>query len=320
MKQIITKILPIIIIFFLIVHSRQTIEFSHSILGRLFAVSIIVFYIKCDILYGLLACLLVIFYYQSDFVEQYNNENDKIKLINLEGFNEIVSEKPMTSQQIKQQAEADKAKAESEKVMAEAEKAKAEAKIADAEAEKAKAEAKTANTEADIAKVEAQADKAKAETEKAKAKAEKAKIEEDKINDTISTNTNEVFTNYNELYPEVNSNMNDHMKNDHSVDVKKYFKEQNCNKGLLKFKNISVKNEIAPHIFPELQYLDKPCNPCSDSCNYSIIEEKMKTEEELVKPKNSNDIVSYVISLLFPTKINATPAIGVVSEPFSKYK
>ena len=73
MKQIITKILPIIIIFFLIVHSRQTIEFSHSILGRLFAVSIIVFYIKCDILYGLLACLLVIFYYQSDFVEQYNS-------------------------------------------------------------------------------------------------------------------------------------------------------------------------------------------------------------------------------------------------------
>jgi nucleoid-associated protein YgaU len=317
MKQIITKILPIIIIFFLIVHSRQTIEFSHSILGRLFAVSIIVFYIKCDILYGLLACLLVIFYYQSDFVEQYNNENDKIKLINLEGFNEIVSEKPMTSQQIKQQAEADKAKAESEKIMAEAEKAKAEAKIADAEAEKAKAEAKTANTEADKARVEAQADKAKAETEKAKAKAEKAKIEEDKINDT--SNTNEVFTNYNELYPDLNSSKN-HMKNDHDVDVKKYFKQQNCKKGLLKFKNISVKNEIAPHIFPELQYLDKPCNPCSDSCNYSIIEEKMKTEEELVKPKNSNDFVSYVKSLLFPTKVNATPAIGVVSEHFSKYK
>ena len=83
---------------------------------------------------------------------------------------------------------------------------------------------------------------------------------------------------------------------------------------------MSVKNEMAPHIFSELNYTNGPCNPCAESCNYSIIEEKMKTEEELVKPKNSNDFVSSVMSLLFPTQTNTVPAIRVVSEPFSNYK
>ena len=62
MKQIIIKLLPIIIVFLLVVYSREFVEFSHTILGKLIAVSIIVFYIKCDILYGLLACLMTIFY------------------------------------------------------------------------------------------------------------------------------------------------------------------------------------------------------------------------------------------------------------------
>jgi hypothetical protein len=110
------------------------------------------------------------------------------------------------------------------------------------------------------------------------------------------------------------------MKNDHNVDVKAAFKKQNCKNGQLKYKNILVKNEMAPHIFSELNYTNGPCNPCAESCNYSIIEEKMKTEEELVKPKNSNDFVSSVMSLLFPTQTNTVPAIRLVSEPFSNYK
>lgn len=295
MKQIIIKLLPIIIVFLLVVYSREFVEFSHTILGKLIAVSIIVFYIKCDILYGLLACLMTIFYYQSDFAEQYDN----VRVINLEGFDEgllkIKKKKkknksspsptdPESPEEIEKQANAEQAVAEAEEAQANAEKAAAEAEEAKSNAEKAK-------TDADLAAIEK----------------EKVQITDD-----------EQFINYNKLYPDPVST---HMQNDHKInDVKSYFKTQYCKKGELKYKNILVKNEMVTHIFPEVNFENGPCNPCLDTCKYSIIEEKMKTEEDLVKPKNSNDFVSYVLSLLFPAQTNTSPAIGVVSEPFSQYK
>jgi hypothetical protein len=294
MKQIIIKLLPIIIVFLLVVYSREFVELSHTILGKFMAVSIIVFYIKCDILYGLLACLLVIFYYQSDFAEQYDN----VRVIDLEGFQEGAKSKkkklslppppPETPEEMEKRANAEQAVAEAEEAKANAEKAAAEAEEATSNAEKAK-------TDAEVAEIEK----------------EKAQI-------TLNATDNEQFSNYNELYPDP---VAAHMQNDHKInDVKSYFKKQYCKKGELKYKNILVKNEMVTHIFPEVKFENGPCNPCLDTCKYSIIEEKMKTEDELVKPKNSNDFVSYVLSLLFPVQTNTAPAIGLVSEPFSQYK
>lgn len=288
MKQIIIKLLPIIIVFLLVVYSREFVEFSHTILGKLIAVSIIVFYIKCDILYGLLACLLTIFYYQSDFAEQYDN----VKVINLEGFQEGAKSNKKRDQESPEEMEK---RANAEQAVAEAEEAKANAEKAAAEAEEATSNAEKAKTDAEVAEIEK----------------EKAQI-------TLNTTDNEQFSNYNELYPDLAVA---HMQNDHKInDVKSYFKKQYCKKGELKYKNILVKNEMVTHVFPEVKFENGPCNPCLDTCKYSIIEEKMKTEEDLVKPKNSNDFVSYVLSLLFPVQTNTSPAIGLVSEPFSQYK
>lgn len=301
MKQIIIKLLPIIIVFLLVVYSREFVELSHTILGKFMAVSIIVFYIKCDILYGLLACLLVIFYYQSDFAEQYDN----VRVINLEGFQEgAKSKKKKNKKKSSSQpsSSTDPESPEEIEKQANAEQAVAEAEEAKANAEKAAAEAEEATSNA----------------EKAKTDAEVAEIEKEEAQITLNTMDNEQFTNYNELYPDLAVA---HMQNDHKInDVKSYFKKQYCKKGELKYKNILVKNEMVTHIFPEVKFENGPCNPCLDTCKYSIIEEKMKTEDELVKPKNSNDFASYVLSLLFPVQTNTAPAIGVVSEPFSQYK
>jgi len=354
MKQIIVKLLPIILVFLLVVHTREMIDFSHSILGRFAAVSLIFFYIKIDILYGLLACLLVILYYQTDFVNQYNDENDKIKMVHLEGFTEGLDSSEDSNVSQEEQSKL----VESEKEKAELVKAKAEAVKAKAEADKAKAEADSAKAESESAKYQAKAEEAKAdqattESENAKnkilnetkvdnfedgpekeekeekeesfedgpEKEEKEESFEDGSEKKKEDDTAEGFTNYTHLYPDLHVNrIKNHMKNDHNLDVKAAFKKQNCKNGQLKYKNILVKNEMAPHIFSELNYTNGPCNPCAESCNYSIIEEKMKTEEELVKPKNSNDFVSSVMSLLFPTQTNTVPAIRVVSEPFSNYK
>ena len=118
------------------------------------------------------------------------------------------------------------------------------------------------------------------------------------------------FTNYSDLYDEVKKEPDTKSK------FKSQFKIQNCQGGELKFKNITVRNEIVPHIFPELKYENEPCNPCSDTCKFSIIEEKIKNEDALMKPVNSNDVVVNARN----AESTAIPSIGVVSEPFSSYK
>lgn len=68
------------------------------------------------------------------------------------------------------------------------------------------------------------------------------------------------------------------------------FREENCKNGQLEFKGQNVKNENAPHIFPELEFLNKPCNPCEKTCGVSI-ETRMTAEEELVYPKTTDNWV-----------------------------
>ena len=100
-------------------------------------------------------------------------------------------------------------------------------------------------------------------------------------------------------------------------DAKQSFREQNCKNGELMHKNLPVKIEMANHVYPELSFESKPCNPCSDTCDFSIIEEKMSNEEDLVAPKNSNDWFHETWSKLWGVASNPVPAFRLKSEPFS---
>lgn len=64
------KIFPVIVVFLLALYSESVIQFSHSILGKLLAVGIIVFYTILDKYVGLFVCALVLLYYQMDVVEK----------------------------------------------------------------------------------------------------------------------------------------------------------------------------------------------------------------------------------------------------------
>jgi hypothetical protein len=128
---------------------KETAQFAHSILGKLVAIALILLYTRVDILYGAFVCALVIFYYQTDYVE---------------GFD--YSEVDMT-----------------------------------------------------------------------------------------------------DAMPYIGETRND---------VQKVFTKNNCENGKLKYKSMEVKSEMAPHVFTELNYTDRPCNPCSDSCGFSIVEEKIQ--------------------------------------------
>ena len=89
MEAIITQFIPIIIIFLLLSYPKNIIKLSHSILGRLIAVSIIIYYSSLDKYLGLLVCGLVIFYYQMDYVEGFeNDEYEGFENDEYEGFEE----------------------------------------------------------------------------------------------------------------------------------------------------------------------------------------------------------------------------------------
>jgi hypothetical protein len=103
------------------------------------------------------------------------------------------------------------------------------------------------------------------------------------------------------------------------TDAKQSFREHNCKNGELIHKNMPVKTEMAEHVFPELEFKSKPCNPCSDSCDFSIIEERMSHEEDLVAPKNSNDWFHETWSKLWGVSANPVPAFRLNSEPFSTF-
>jgi hypothetical protein len=76
------------------------------------------------------------------------------------------------------------------------------------------------------------------------------------------------------------------------------FREAQCKNNTLEFKNKPVKNENAPHIFPGLEFINKPCNPCDKKCGISI-KMQLDSEEYLVYPKMSDNWVYNVWNTWF---------------------
>jgi hypothetical protein len=76
MEKLLLQFIPIMIVFFLLTYFKGVAKFSRTILGKILAVSVILFYSSIDRLYGLLICGLVILYYQSDFIENMLNWSD----------------------------------------------------------------------------------------------------------------------------------------------------------------------------------------------------------------------------------------------------
>lgn len=68
--------------------------------------------------------------------------------------------------------------------------------------------------------------------------------------------------------------------------VQDEFRREHCDKGVLKHKDMDVKNEMAQHVYPELKFKKEYCNVCSPTCQFSIIESKLKTELKLA-PKTT---------------------------------
>lgn len=69
MKHIIAQFLPIIIIFLFLSSTKDFLEFSKTIIGKVIAVSIIIFYVAIDKILGSFVCGLVILFYRTYHLE-----------------------------------------------------------------------------------------------------------------------------------------------------------------------------------------------------------------------------------------------------------
>jgi hypothetical protein len=75
-----------------------------------------------------------------------------------------------------------------------------------------------------------------------------------------------------------------------AIDNKMLMKDK-CKNGVLMHKGIPVKTEMISHVYPEIKFPnDKACNPCDETCEFSIIE----NDREIKEPKNSRDFFSVV--------------------------
>ena len=72
---LLTDFIPILIIFSFATLPKETILFSQSVLGKLVAVCLILYYTQVKFVYGLFVCAVILFYYQSELVENVLKED-----------------------------------------------------------------------------------------------------------------------------------------------------------------------------------------------------------------------------------------------------
>ena len=189
------QFIPAFLILIYLTNRHTFRNLSHSILGKLFAVMLILYYTRMHFLFGTLSCFVVIIYYMltEDVEEGFRSDV-------LEGFRS---------------------------------EAKAEAK---------QNEAKATPVESD-------------------------QLILDKPKDVTAIITIDQFN-----------------------DAKEEFIREKCKNGVLMYKDLPVKTEMADHVYSEIKFnKSKKCNPCDRTCDYNIVEAKLKTQEALT-PKRSRDM------------------------------
>jgi hypothetical protein len=91
----IEQYLPILLLITYLLFPSEFILQSNTILGKLFSILVIVIYTNVNYLYGLVVCLLVIFYYQSDYIYnviQYENFQPSQMQIQIPYLNDDIKE------------------------------------------------------------------------------------------------------------------------------------------------------------------------------------------------------------------------------------
>jgi hypothetical protein len=275
-NRFVMQFIPIILVLLFSLYARRFIEVGNSVLGKLFAVVLIMFYTKLNILYGVFACVITILFYQL-------TEGSLIDGTIVEGMKgkkgKKYNKKPVVTPTVLTVTPA----------VAAATPAVAAATPAVAAAKPAAATPAVITPAVAAAAVTATTTTSKpASSGQIPAPSEEDKDIEDGTN--FPDDTAEGFESYQSLYPVINIE-------DFNAAKEEFIKEK-CKNGVVMYKDMPVKFEMVDHIFSEINFTTKTkCNPCDRTCAYSIVERKLATEEELGRPKNSNDVFEWIKQL-----------------------
>jgi len=220
MKTTVAQFIPIIMIITLLSYSKEFVNMSNTILGKIFAICIVLFYTSLDKYMGLVLCLLVIVYYQSDFVESMLNTDDVMDKLfeNFEASKKEALSNPNNGD--KQIQDGDKKNSQLQENM---------------------------SSLSDVYAVDTKKDQDETNNQ----------VEDEESGKEGMTTRKEGMTTVSK------------------------FRKENCKGKKLLSKGSEVKPDMVKHIFPNVEFTDHTCNVCDESCNFSIIENRLKTEKEL---------------------------------------
>jgi hypothetical protein len=89
-----------------------------------------------------------------------------------------------------------------------------------------------------------------------------------------------------------NKNESIFLQGSNKMELLSFFRKEHCDKrGRLMNNGAQVRPEMSDHVFREIQFKNDSakCNPCDPTCEFSIIEERLSKEEDLVRPVSGKD-------------------------------
>jgi hypothetical protein len=249
-NKFVMQFIPIVLMLLFSLYAQRFIEVANSVLGKLLAVVVIIFYTKLNILYGVCACVIIILFYQ------------------LTATSNTTTSNATTSNAIEGMKNPKKTKKSIKKPSV-------TPPVVTPLAAVAGTAAITGEEDLDVEDGTNLPDKNDLDMDN-----DANDVDESNDMDT------EGFESYKNLYPVINIE-------DFNAAKKEFIKEK-CRNGVIMYKDMPVKPEMVDHVFSEVHFTtDTKCNPCDRTCAYSIIENKLATEDELSRPKNSNDVFAW---------------------------
>ena len=289
-NKFVMQFIPIVLMLLLSLYTQRFIEVANSVLGKLLAVVVIIFYTKLNILYGVCACVIIILFYQL-------TANSNVVITNVfEGM-----KNPKKSRTQPSVAPAGKSTAANVVLSSGVPSSGVPSSVVPSSVVPSSvvpsrsipplATAPLAAA-AGTASITCKEDPDLEEPDLEEPDLEDPDLEEPDLEDgtNLPDESNDMdtegFESYKNLYHVINIE-------DFNAAKKEFIKEK-CRNGVIMYKDMPVKPEMVDHVFSEVHFTtDTKCNPCDRTCAYSIIENKLATEEELGRPKNSNDVFEW---------------------------
>lgn len=91
-NSVVMQFIPILLILAYATYRHEFTKLSHSVLGKLFAVMLILYYTRMDVVYGTVCCIIAIWYYQRTEIEGMEGVSEDISQGLDKGFGQGVPE------------------------------------------------------------------------------------------------------------------------------------------------------------------------------------------------------------------------------------